>query len=342
MATADETFEKIHAPGTMTAPERVGNTAGDSVDNAGNNTARNQGIAFLLLTVFAWGLNWPVNKLILESMSPYWLVTIRSAIAALALLLIALPGRKLVVPPRADLPVLLSITCLHMVGFAVFATVGLELVPVGRSVVLAYTSPLWVIPGAALFLGERLTPRRLFGVMLGLIGLAVLFNPLAFDWNDRNSILGHAALLAAALCWSMSILHVRAHTWRSTPFQLVPWETMLATLILLAIALASQSWISIDWSARLVILLFVTSTFGTVLPYWAVASAGRRLSAGAVSLGLLGTPIVGILAATFALGEVPDAVVWVAIVCVTGGVLIGTWTNGGSAARHATKDRGLG
>lgn len=195
----------------------------------------NQGIAFLIVAMFGWGLTWPINKVILESMSPFWMAAIRSAIAALVLLAISLPGGRLVVPLRSDVPVLLSIALLHMVGFSILAAIGLHLVPVGRSVVLAYTTPLWVMPGAALFLGERLAPRRVIGVALGLLGLGVLFNPFAFDWNNRISVLGHAALLVAALCWAASILHIRGHKWRSTPFQLVPWEALLATAILLVV-----------------------------------------------------------------------------------------------------------
>jgi len=300
---------------------------------ASSRPTRNQGIAFLLIAVFGWGLTWPVNKLLLEAMSPYWLAAFRSAVAAATLLAISLPGGRLVVPPRADMPVLLSITLLHMVGFSVLAAIGLQLVPVGRSVVLAYTTPLWVMPGAALFLGERLTPRRMLGVALGLLGLAVLFNPFAFDWSDRTSLLGHAALLVAALFWAASILHVRGHAWRSTPSQLVPWETFLATAILFAIAFASGPWPAIEWSGRLIGLLLATSVLGTVLPYWAVASAGRRLSAGAVSLGLLGAPIIGIVVATLALGEAPDTTVWIAIACVIGGVTVGTTTVGTTTAR---------
>ena len=48
---------------------------------------------------------------------------------------------------------MLSIALLHMVGFTLLGTIGLEIVPAGRSVVLAYTTPLWVVPGASLFLG---------------------------------------------------------------------------------------------------------------------------------------------------------------------------------------------
>ena len=51
----------------------------------------------------------------------------------------------------------------------------------------------------ASFLGERLTPRRLLGVAVGLAGLTALFNPLALDWTDRTAVLGNLAILAAAL-----------------------------------------------------------------------------------------------------------------------------------------------
>ena len=286
-----------------------------------------KGAALLLLVVFGWGLTWPINKALLESLSPFWLAALRSAVAAISLLLVTLPRGRLVIPPRSDLPVLLSITLLHMVGFAVLANIGLQLVPVGRSVVLAYTTPLWVMPGAAIFLGERLTARRMMGVALGLLGLGVLFNPFAFDWSDRNSMLGHAALLVAALLWAASILHIRGHKWKSTPFQLLPWETFLATAILFAVALILEPRLVVEWNARLILLLFATSTLGVVIPYWAIASAGRHLSAGTVSLGVLGAPIVSILAAAIALGEVPEVSVWVAIVCVLGGVAIGTIQN---------------
>ena len=282
-----------------------------------------QGIAFLIVAILGWGLTWPINKVILESMSPFWMAAIRSLIAAVAVLVITLPGGRLVVPPRSDVPVLLSIALLHMVGFSILAAIGLQLVPVGRSVVLAYTTPLWVMPGAAMLLGERLSVQRGAGVALGLLGLGVLFNPFAFDWSDRDSGLGHAALLVAALLWAAAILHIRGHKWQSTPFQLVPWEMFLATAILLVIALFSGSQFVIDWNPKLIVLLFVTSILGSSIPYWAIAMAGRNLSAVTVSLGLLGTPIVGIVAAAIALGEAPGLSVWLALVLVTSGVALG-------------------
>lgn len=289
----------------------------------------NQGIALLIVAVLGWGLTWPINKVILESVSPFWMVAFRSAIATAMLLLISLAGGRLIVPPRSDVPVLVSITLLHMVGFSILAAVGLHLVPVGRSVVLAYTTPLWVTPGAATFLGERLSAHRVVGVALGLLGLGVLLNPFAFNWSDRDSVVGHAALLAAALLWAASILHIRGHTWHSTPFQLLPWEMFLATVILFMIALISGPRFVVEWNWTLMVLLFATSLLGTAIPQWAIAMAGRSLSAVTVSLGLLGAPILGIVVAMIALGEAADPSVWVAVVCVVGGVALGA-TKGGS------------
>lgn len=296
---------------------------GEQGGGAGLPHSAARGVAYLSLAILGWGLTWPINKALLAELSPTWLAAIRSAVGTAALVVLALSRGRLGVPPRGDWPVVASIALLHMVGFALLAAIGLQAVPVGRSVVLAYTTPLWVMPAAALFLGERLAPRRLAGLAAGLLGLALVFNPGALDWNDHAVLVGHALLLLAALCWAASIVHIRAHRWRATPFQLVPWEALLATVVLSVIALASGPWPSAAWDRRMVLLLLGTSIFGVALPYWAVAMAGRNLPAIGVSLGLLGTPIVGIVVASITLGEVPEALVWVALACVLGGAALG-------------------
>jgi drug/metabolite transporter (DMT)-like permease len=271
----------------------------------------------------AWGLTWPVNKLILESLSPLWMMALRSAIATVALFGISIALGRLAWPPRADWPVLLSITLLHMIGFAVLAAWGLRLVPAGRSVVLAYTAPLWVIPGAVLFLHERLTLRRLTGVAIGLLGLLVLFNPLAFDWTSRDVLLGNAAIIAAAILWAASILHIRGHRWQSNPFDLVPWEMLLATAILTPAALASGAP-TVEWNGRLVALLLYAGVPGTAVAYWATAVASRNLPAVTTALGLLTTPVFSVTVSTLWLGEPLTPSLVAAMVLVLGGVALGT------------------
>jgi drug/metabolite transporter (DMT)-like permease len=274
--------------------------------------------------VFAWGLTWPVNKIILATVPPLWAVAIRTAIGALALLVLALATGRLLRPPSADLPVLLSVTLLHMVGFTALSSIGLELVPAGRSAVLAYTTPLWVLPGASVFLGERLTPRRVVGVIVGLAGLIVLFNPMALDWSRRAIVLGNAAILVAALLWAGAILHIRGHSWRSTPFDLLPWQMLLATLILVPLAWIESGPPAFTWTPSLAALFAYAGLPGSALAYWASAMAGRRLPAVTMSLGLLATPVVSVAVATLWLGERPGVSLLLAVLLILGGVALGT------------------
>lgn len=286
--------------------------------------SRPTALMLFAVVVVCWGLNWAVTKTIVQSVFPLWATAIRSAIATAALLVVLLARRQFIVPRRGDLPVVCAIALLHMVAFSALVAFGLRLVPVGRSIVLGYTTPLWVVPGAWLFLNEPMSRARLAGTALGLLGLLVLFNPLALDWSDRNALAGSLLVLLAALCWAANILYVRAHHWLSTPFQLAFWQTLLASLVLAALALAVDGTPQIVWSPRLAGAFFYSGIFGTALAYWAMAMVNRSLPAATTSLGILATPVVGVASSALALGERIDVSLIVAMLMILAGIAIGT------------------
>ena len=210
-----------------------------------------------------------------------------------------------------------------MVVFTGLVTIGLQFVPAGRSVVLGYTTPLWVTVGARLFLGEALTPSRVIGLIVGLSGLLLLFDPSTFDWGNHDAVIGNGLVLVAALCWAVSILHVRAHKWVSTPFELVPWQALLATCVFVLLALIFEGVPRIEWNARLAALLLYGGTVGIALPYWAMQTVNRSLPAITTALGLLAVPIVGVICSSIALGEPLTLVLLSATALIIGGVAIG-------------------
>jgi drug/metabolite transporter (DMT)-like permease len=239
-------------------------------------------------------------------------------------LFVMLATQSLRIPKRGDVPVVCSIALLHMTAFAALMSLGLQLVPAGRSVVLGYTTPLWVTPAAVLLLGERLTPARIAGVAVGLAGLAVMFNPLAFDWADKRALLGNGLLLLSAFCWAISIIHTRAHQWISTPFQLVFWEVLLATIVLTLLAIVFEGWPQITWNIQLVLLLGYGSVIGVSLAYWAMAMVNRSLPAVTTSLGVLATPVVGVVSSMVMLDEPFSLSLLVALTMIIGGIMLGT------------------
>lgn len=272
----------------------------------------------------AWGITWTVAKLIVMEVPPFWMSAIRSLVATIGLGILLIARRQMIIPRRGDLPVIVMISVPHMIVFSVLMSYGLMHVPVGRSVVLAYTTPLWVALGAWPFLKERIPPARALGIGLGLAGLAFLFNPLAFDWSDGNALFGNAMLLLSALSWSVSILYTRAHRWISSPFQLVFWQALLATIVLFVLAPLIEGAPSFAYSHRLALLFVYTGLIGTAYAFWALAIVNRSLPASTTALGILATPVVGIAGSTIFLGEGIDLPLLVAAAMILSGIAIGT------------------
>ena len=289
-----------------------------------HSLSRPTALMLFAVVVICWGLNWAITKTIVQSVFPLWATSIRTAIATVALFILLLARGQFIIPRRGDVPVICTIALLHMVAFSALVAFGLRFAPVGRSIVLGYTTPLWVVPGAWLFLKEPMTRARLAGTAMGLLGLIVLLNPLALDWSDRNAVTGSLLLLLAALCWAANILYVRAHKWLSTPFQLAFWQTLLACIVLSTLAFLFDGVPRIVWSPRLAGAFVYSGIFGTALAYWAMAVVNRSLPATITSLGILATPVVGVICSTVALGEHIDASLLFAMTLILAGIAIGT------------------
>lgn len=293
--------------------------------------SRGAALSLFSVVILAWGFNWTVTKLLVQSVPPLWLSAVRSTIALVVLFAMMLATRDLRLPKRGDLAVVFNIALLHMTAFAALMAIGLQTVAAGRSIVLGFTTPLWVIPGAMLFLGERLTARRAVGVALGLAGLGLMFNPAAFDWSDRQALHGNGLLLLAAFCWSVSIVHIRKHVWISTPYQLVFWEVLVATALLAFLAAVFEGSPNISWDAQVVLLFLYGGVFGVALAYWAMAMVSRSLPAVTTSLGVLATPVVGVLSSVVFLNEAFDLTLAAAMVLILGGIALGNLGGAGRA-----------
>ncbi|WP_209545774.1 DMT family transporter [Variovorax sp. 1615] len=289
-----------------------------------NASPRGTAVLLLAIVIAAWGVNWSVGKVVLEHVTPIWATTLRMVPACIVLWVVLPVSGRLAMPTRHDLPVILSVGLLHMVAFSVLAALGLQYLSAGRSVVLAYTTPLWVLPAARFFLGEAFTARRAAGLGLGVAGLLVLLQPAAVDWRDAGVVRGHGLILLAAACWAACIVYGRAHRWTTPPFQLLPWQMLLASSAQLLLALAIEGVPRIAWSMELVALLGYSNLIGTVLAYWAMNTVNRDLPASVTSMGLLGVPVVGLLAADLALGERPDGALLLATGLIVAGIAIGT------------------
>lgn len=257
----------------------------------------------LLAVVLLWGANWPVMKVGLDSIPPLTFAAARMVLGGVTLALVAGWQGQLGLPQRSDWPVVIGVGLLQMAGFLGLVTLGLQYVPAGRSAILAYTTSIWVVPLAAAVLGERLAGRRLAGFVLGLGGVAVLFNPFGFDWGDPHVLLGNGLLLLAALLWAILIVQVRGHRMLGSPLALAPWQFLVATLVLGPLALVLEAGEPVRWGPELAVILAYNGPLATGFCFWAMITVTRALPAITTSLSSLAVPVTGMLLSALTIGE---------------------------------------
>ena len=253
-------------------------------------------IYLLLATVvLVLGLNWPVMATGIQSITPIWMGVFRVSGALAVVMTVAVLSGNLTLPPRRDLPIVASLAVFRLASVFVLVFFALELVPPGRSSVVVWTTSLWTVPIAAIFLGERMSGRRWAGLALGIVGIIVLFEPWAFDWEEPGVALGHGLLILAAIVNAATAVHIRGHRWSITPLEAIPWQLMGAAAILIVLGLVVDGWPVITWTPQLVWVVLYQGLLATGIAFWAQIVILRNLSAVSTNLTLMAVPVIGVV-----------------------------------------------
>jgi drug/metabolite transporter (DMT)-like permease len=195
----------------------------------------------------------------------------------------------------------------------------------GLAAVLMTTMPLMILPLGHLFVpGERITLRRLAGLLLGFTGVGVLIGPDAFLSIGSGS---SVALVAQVSCFltafgyaSGSIISKRAP--QLGPLRFGAAALILATLITVPLALTLESPLAIAPSATglaaVLYLGLVPTALATVMLLTLIGSAGP----GFLSLVNYLVPLWAVVFGVVFLGETPSPRLGVALVLILLGLTV--------------------
>jgi drug/metabolite transporter (DMT)-like permease len=176
---------------------------------------RGRDIARMLMLGALWGGSFAFMRVAVPALGPIWLAACRVTLAFAALLALA--------SIRGDVPALrahwrgyLVVGVLNSaVPFALFSFAA-QYISASTSAVLNATSPFFGALVAAVWLGERLTARKLVGMLLGFCGVALLVGwrsaaPGQTSGEAMTALeeLGVLACLVAALCYALAGAYIK-------------------------------------------------------------------------------------------------------------------------------------
>lgn len=258
-------------------------------------------ISLAVLTLI-WGYNWVAMKLALQYAGPFVFAALRTSLGGIALLLLLLIMRKPFWPRhplRAFWLGLFQTT--FFIGLICWA---LKSGSAGKSAVLGYTMPFWVILLAPFFLGERLRGVQWAAVGLAFAGLLLIFSP----WHRAPDLFSSVLALMAGVAWGISVIIAkRTPVYGSWDLlSLTAWQMCLGAIPLVVIACLVPSP-PVQWTWTFDWTLFYNVIPSTALGWGLWLFVVGRLSATVSGLASLAGPVVGVLAGWLQLGERPDA-----------------------------------
>ena len=256
-------------------------------------------IAALGLLSLIWGYNWVVMKVGLKDCPPLLFASLRVLGGALVLLpLLRLFGRPISPPPLAYVVPLGLFQSTGFVGCTLWA---LESGAAGKTAVLVYMMPLWLLLMAWPFLGERIRGWQWPAMGLAFLGLFLILDPEGSASPLRGTLLA----VLSGIFWAVSAIWQKK---KSPPgsdlLTVTTWQMIFGGLGLLILAIALDP-LTLRWSTSLVGALLYNALPGNALAWLLWAYALRHLPSGVAGMGTLLAPLVGVLASWGQLGEKP-------------------------------------
>jgi drug/metabolite transporter (DMT)-like permease len=188
---------------------------------------------FIRLTVLAaiWGASFLFMRILAPVLGPLWTAEVRVGVAGIAMLLcMRMIGRSMHFKKNWKAYLILG-ALTSGIPAALYSFAALTL-PAGYSAIVNATTPLWGALIGAMVLNEKLTLRKIAGLLTGVVGVAFLvrLGPAPFN---QAVLVAALACIGATLCYGVSGVYSKKASVDIAPPLMATGSQLGAALVLL-------------------------------------------------------------------------------------------------------------
>jgi drug/metabolite transporter (DMT)-like permease len=254
----------------------------------------------LAALTLAWGFNWTAMKVALAEVPPWTFRSLCLGLGSAVLFAVLKVGGHRLAVPKGRWTRLWVLAFFNITFWNVLVAFGMTMIPSGRAAILAYTMPVWAVPLSIWVLGERLTGRKLLGLILGMAGLALLV-------GDVFASPGTLLVLGAAISWAIGTVLQKRYPMAMPNGAYTAWIMLLGGVPIFAGALLFDDFSALRgiglWPA-LGVAYNVIVAFA--FAHWAWIKIATSVPVTVFSISMLIIPVVGVLSGMLFLGERPS------------------------------------
>lgn len=270
------------------------------METASKNTIR--AFAALILLTIIWGYNWVVMKSALQFAGPFQFAALRTLLGSVVLFVIIYATKR----PLAlkEFPTMLVLGILQTIGFTGLLIWALVEGGAGKTAVLTYTMPFWVMLFAWPLLGEKVLGWQWLAVIAAVFGMVLIFDPLHIKADGFSMFLA----VCSGISWALSAIISKKLHQRSPDLDLLnltAWPMLLGSIPMVAIAFIVPAP-PIQWTTYFIGAVLFNVLMSGALAWLLWLYALQILPAGVASMASMLAPVIGVIAAWIQLNEVPN------------------------------------
>lgn len=275
----------------------------------------------LILTFSLWGSLYVAGKLVLESLPTFTIVFFRYVFAA-ALIgsLLRIRGTKTKKIAKKDYKYIVIIGFFGYFLSISSQFLGIRFASATLASIINSINPITIMLAAAVFLRERLSPQKLLGIALALVGVYITVG----GFDSGTQMTGILFSLGSVALWAVVSVVTRKVTQNYDPLKITFYGMLLALccnapLCLYELHTAETIRVSLPVAA----LLLYMGLFCTGLTYFLWNRCLSRLEAGICSMFYPVQPLVSAVLGVLFLREKVTASLVLGGALIIGGVLAG-------------------
>lgn len=244
-----------------------------------NNNKPYQGHLALLCSSIFFGLNFVIAKDLMNgAIDPVGLNALRFLAGAGAFWFISLFMKPEKVNKR-DLLILLGGSALGLMLNQILFIQGLSRTSSINASIISTTVPMITMVFAAIILKERITVLKIVGVVIGGVGAIFLILSSLHSFDKESTLLGDMLCLASCAAYSSFLVVTKPISQRYSPVTVMKWMFLFAAVLIVPFSLNSVTTIHFaGFDTQNVLSLGFVLIFATIVPYFLIPVAQKRLS----------------------------------------------------------------